>query len=279
MRRFGLVFTLLVALSVAAMSAAGCEPSEPPQDPSALENTRWEAIEFVTEEGMATPSLLGAMEGRLLTLELGSEGGPSGTASGSGGVNTFTGQWSADEDGVFELGPLAATKMAGPLALMDQEAAYLAALDSAESYSLTGDVFELLDGDGEVVVSYRPAAPALTLEGTVWRCTGYNNGQDAFVSVVSGSEITTEFEGSGSGAITGSSGVNDFSGEYTLDGSSLTISSAVATTQTEGPADLMDQESAYLAMLPLIETYKIVGETLTVYGAEDLRLAMYEISR
>lgn len=276
MRRVAIVLAVITAMSAASLTATGCSPSDPAQDSAALENTQWEVVEFATDEGMAAPSLLGALEGRLLTLELVSQEGPSGSASGNSGVNTFSGTWSAADDGTFELGPLATTKMAGPAPLMEQETAYLAALDKSEGFTVSGELFELLDADGSVTVRFKPGSPGPVLEGTLWRCTGYNNGQEAFVSVLADTEITTSFEG---GRVTGNATVNDFSGQYTVDGAALTISSAAAITETEGPAELMDQESAYLAMLPQIERYKILGETMTVYGANDLRLAIYEIAR
>jgi len=57
----------------------------------------------------------------------------AGTVSGNGGCNTYSGQMNT-ADGAFALGPFITTLMACEQSIMDQEAAYLAALEAAAGF-------------------------------------------------------------------------------------------------------------------------------------------------
>ena len=71
-------------------------------------------------------------------------------ASGSGGVNRFTGTFSMSES-ELRFGPLASTRMAGPEDAMTLENAFFAALARVTSHELDGRTLTLL-ADGEPVV-------------------------------------------------------------------------------------------------------------------------------
>ena len=71
-------------------------------------------------------------------------------ASGSGGVNRFTGAFSMTES-ELRFGPLASTRMAGPPDAMKLEDAFFAALARVTSHELDGRTLTLL-ADGEPVV-------------------------------------------------------------------------------------------------------------------------------
>ena len=75
----------------------------------------------------------GVMDIAQTTIEFDGEG----RVFGSGGCNRFTGSYTF-EDGVLGLGPLAATKMMCPDAVMDQEDRFLAALGAVERVEVDG---------------------------------------------------------------------------------------------------------------------------------------------
>ena len=89
------------------------------------------------------------VEGTVPTLEFGDDG----TASGSGGCNSFSGEVTIDGNDL-SFGPLASTQMAcvDPDA-SEQETAFLLALDEVESYTI--------DSDGRLVLE---GGPSLTFE-------------------------------------------------------------------------------------------------------------------
>ncbi|MCK4432707.1 MAG: META domain-containing protein, partial [Methanomicrobia archaeon] len=58
------------------------------------------------------------------------------------------------------------------------------------------------------------------LEGTLWILKSYVNDEGGMVNVLSGTEITAQFQG---GKVGGSAGCNTYSGSYTLSGNAITI--------------------------------------------------------
>ena len=261
--------TLLVLLSLASVGlVSGCGGSGEEQDPKALMANPWQVTKYVDVNGRLVPPLATEKPGAVgLTIEFTT---PTKLA-GNSGINKYGGSYAAKKDGSIEIGPLASTMMAGTPEMMGQEDAFLSALERAASYQLENGGLTLADDEGKTLVRARPAEVP-ELERTDWVCTGYNNGQEAFVSIVADTEITARFE---EGVLSGSAGVNNYNGKYTVDGTKLSIDSAIASTMIAGEPEAMDQESAYLATLPDVVAYKIQDNILTLYGAGGLRLVTY----
>lgn len=77
-----------------------------------------------------------------------------GAVSGSSGCNQYVGPASVD-GAQLTLGPdLASTLMACAEDVMDQETAYVEALDSVTSFEISGDELLLKDSDGTVVARF-----------------------------------------------------------------------------------------------------------------------------
>lgn len=74
-----------------------------------------------------------------------------GRAAGLAGCNRYTAAAKA-EAGTLQLGPLAATRMMCPPAIMDQERRFLEALQSVTGYGFAGSLLELRDATGKVVL-------------------------------------------------------------------------------------------------------------------------------
>lgn len=83
-----------------------------------------------------------------------------GSLSGSSGCNGYTTSYTTDK-GSIEIEPPAGTKKAcaEPDGVMEQEAAFLAALPTAVSFRLAGSVLELIDADGKRLVTFTRATP------------------------------------------------------------------------------------------------------------------------
>jgi heat shock protein HslJ len=71
-----------------------------------------------------------------------------GKISGSAGCNNFHGTY-ATEGGKLQLGPLGTTRRACEEPLMTQEREFLAALASATTWSIDGNVLDMHRADGE----------------------------------------------------------------------------------------------------------------------------------
>jgi heat shock protein HslJ len=92
--------------------------------------------------------------------------------------------------------------------------------------------------------------------------------------LVPGSNITAQF--TSDGKVSGSSGCNRYSGSYKISGNNIVISSPLAATMMACEQALMDQESAYLKALGEVQSFKIVGETLTLSDAKDKSLLVFK---
>ncbi len=196
-----------------------------------------------------------------------------GTVSGSGGVNTYTAQYTASDDGAMEIQQPASTLMAGSPEADAQEQAFYTALTAAEKFEVDGDTLKLLGPDDELLIAFVETKP-VALTGTTWKALAYNNGKGALQSLAAGSEITALFAEDGS--LSGSAGVNTYSTAYTTETDGvMTVEGPIAATQMAGPEELMTQEQAYLTALPQTATYAIEGDQLWLRDADGAALAHY----
>jgi heat shock protein HslJ len=111
-----------------------------------LAGTSWE-VTGVNNGGQAVVSVL---QGSSLTLSFSRDG----TMSGSAGCNRYSGTFTADGEKVL-LQPLASTRKTcpQPAKVMEQETAFLRALQGSATARIEGDQLELRDGQGALMVS------------------------------------------------------------------------------------------------------------------------------
>lgn len=131
---------LLVLFTAAALilSLAACADrrADAAQAPAPLIDREWiistiDGAPVVAAEGAPVPTLRFTHDG----------------VSGHGGVNRFSGSATV-EDGRVAVGPLRATRMAGPPAQMAQEDAIIRALGEVRTWSVVGSDLLLQDADG-----------------------------------------------------------------------------------------------------------------------------------
>ena len=128
--------TCAAALAVAMLALAGCSEKQP-----SLSGTSWRLSAWAE-----SASLLAEVT---ITAEFNDF-----TLSGNSGVNSYAGDYEADDGGAFAAGPFAGTMMAGPQAAMDAEAAYRRRLEAARSFAVTEGTLVLKDGDGNDSLTY-----------------------------------------------------------------------------------------------------------------------------
>ncbi len=185
-----------------------------------------------------------------------------GNVSGSAGCNVYRGTATIDGSKI-EVGPLATTQMACQDPAAGVESAYLANLANAATFTATADALTIYDDSGASLLVYA-AGPANPLEGE-WTVTGYNNGNEAVVSPVVGTELTATFTAD---TVSGDSGCNSFTGGYTLSGDQVTIGPLAGTMKACEP-DVMDQETAFLTALQTPGlTVESSGGTVTLRDAD-----------
>jgi heat shock protein HslJ len=114
---------------------------------TALTGTKW----IATGVNNGSEAVVSVLAGAELTAVFAEDG----TVAGSGGCNAYNGPYATDGSSI-DIGPLASTKkLCGePAGVDDQEAQFLAALDNATTYAITGDTLELRDDSGALQVSF-----------------------------------------------------------------------------------------------------------------------------
>jgi heat shock protein HslJ len=118
-----------------------------------LEGTSW-----VLESAAGEASGLGGFEVTASFLE--------GTMSGQAPVNRYSAEVELGEAGALGIGPVAATKMAGPAEAMEAEAAFFALLEEVTGYAERGETLELLAGSEAVLTFAADSAPAEQATGS-----------------------------------------------------------------------------------------------------------------
>jgi heat shock protein HslJ len=181
--------------------------------------------------------------------------GEGGTLSGTGGCNEFTTAYTVEQS-LLSFEPVLSTKMACvDVEAGQQEIAYFAALETAQSYELTADQLTIVYGDGEELVF----KPMLMLENSAWK-----------LDVGGESEITLNFDDKGRAF--GSGGCNEYSTSYTVEGDSLSFEAVERTERGCLGEGVMEQEQVFFAALESATGYALMDDTLTLTYAEGSTL-------
>jgi heat shock protein HslJ len=240
------LLSLILLVAVALVAIQGCSPAPKGGTGGDLENIPWKlssySVSGVMTEVPKTAGVYAEFKG--------------GKVAGQA-VNSYSGTYESKDDGSLTIGQIQSTLMAGPPELMAVETAYFAALQETASYTSDGSKLTLFDKDGKELLVFLKSE--VSLIGS-WTVTGYNNGKQAVVSVISTSTLTMDF-GEG-GALTGNGGVNNYTAKYETTGSGEITISEVASTKMAGPEDLMAQEQQFFTALSASKTYQLRGETL-----------------
>lgn len=229
-----------------------------------LAGTSW----IVTGYNNGKQAVVSVMAGTELTANFGADG----KLTGSAGCNNYTAGYQT-EGPKISIGPVATTRKACEPPVMDQEQQYLAALQSTAAYRIDGTKLELRTADGALAASFQKApAGADALPGSAWIVMAYNNGKQAVVSTMAGTDLTANF--GADGMLGGNSGCNEYSAPYQIDGDKITIGPANSTRKACEQA-VMDQETQYLAALQSAATYRIDGSKLEMRTADGALAATF----
>ncbi len=116
-------------------------------EPTKLTGTEWQAIAYNNGKG----GLQSLAADSAITAVFGDDG----TLAGNGGINQYSTKYTTSgQDQMTIDAQIVSTQMAGPDALMAQEAAYLAALPKTATYSIDGDELWLRDAGGAALAQY-----------------------------------------------------------------------------------------------------------------------------
>ena len=221
------------------------------RDTPALKDTRWTLSSLY---GIAAPA------GRQVTM-----GFDGDRVQGTDGCNRYAGTYTSAGETLRIGERIASTNMACPQAVMEQAQDFVRALVATRAFRAVDRQLVLLDADGNAVATL--TAQRQELAGTAWRVTGYNNGRQAVVSVLAGSDVTLEF--STDGRLGGSAGCNNYNAAYTSSGKSIAIRQAATTRKLcSRPYGVMEQEAQLLNALHRAAIWSIDGDRLELRTAE-----------
>jgi heat shock protein HslJ len=209
------------------------------REPVPLIGTYWRLTSFYDGQG----GVRSVLAGTEITATLSEDG----QLSGSAGCNSYFAAVEVSGSTITLSGPVGSTRMAcgEPEGIMDQEGAFLTALEKIATYEIEADSLTLFDAGGEPVLSLTAVEPT-PLVDMPWKVIGYNNGRGGVTSVLLGTELTATF--GADGRVTGSSGITE-----------------MFCSEPEG---IMDQEAEYLAALSTATTYSIEGDRLQLRDAD-----------
>ncbi len=195
-----------------------------------------------------------------VTLQLGADG----SASGSDGCNRYWTTFEQDDQNLTFHQPMAGSMRACEKPVMAQASEYQETLATVTSFVRSARQLVLFAGD-DIVLTYVSGVQGL--EGTSWDVVNYNNGREAVVGVLEGTEITLNFDETD---LNGNAGCNNYFAGYAVKGKHIIVDPPGATMMfCEAPEGVMGQEAAYLAALESAATFRIEGDQLWLRTAED----------
>ena len=195
-----------------------------------------------------------------------------GTLGGSNGCNRYNTTYEVDGDSIQINQLIASTMMACPDPVMAQEGVYMQAMGAAVTFEISSEELTLFNEAGDALVTY--VAGSNELAGTNWEVISYNNGAEAVVSVIIGTQITADF--GEDGQLTGNSGCNSYFASYETDEEKITIGPAGMTEMAcMEPEGVMEQEQLYLTALGMADVYRIEADSLQFRTAEGSTVANF----
>lgn len=199
------------------------------------------------------------------------------SVSGRAPCNAYHGTFDLGTDGSVEVTGIAVTQMACEPAVMDAEAAYLAALEAVDEVEVEVDEDGrddadrlVLTGPDDVRLSYRSYDAHDLLVGT-WAIVDVATA-DAIQSVVAGSEPTVTFAEDGTLAL--DTGCNTGGGDWELDDHDISVGPVFLTKMAcDDPPGVMEQEAAIVSALESAAEVEITPGSLTLL-ADDGRILL-----
>lgn len=239
-----------------------------PQKAIKLEETYWRLTELDGKQ-----PVVGVREEASLRLS-----SKDNRFSGTAGCNRFVGGYKLDGEKIG-FGQAAATMMACPQEIAEQEQSFKKLLQTANRYALSADTLSLY-ADDILLARFKAGTPPATgsqvikLENTYWKLTeldGKPNTGGAHMQDASLMMNSKDRRFSGSG------GCNRLMGGYTLDGDKLSFVKP-AGTMMACPPEVMEQERAFIKMLESTTRYTLTGDILSLY-ANDALLAKFKAQK
>ena len=202
--------------------------------------------------------------GSVLTLVLESDG----RAHGFTGCDRFDSSYTLDDREIAFAPPIIGPRPCASFSLQAQADGYLGALANVRLWAFDDQKLKLRDATDTTQISLE-AAPAPIFART-WAPTGIAGPDGTLVPPVPGSSLSLDFHGDG--RLSGSTGCNDFFGDYQVAGGAIDIGPLGTTRMACASDELAAQEASYLAALDAATLWTLDGQDLVLLGADGATL-------
>jgi len=223
-----------------------------------LENVRWQLAAIdgeILPEGVSAHVLFTPADSPVAQSE-------ENAVNGNAGCNTFFGSYTLAGDTLEAPGPFGLTQMMCEDAAMQVEQAFLAGLESAQSYEITLNQLIINSTTGSLLLY----ADRLPLEGSKWILTGQgplDNPQPPIEGAVFTAVFSRQF-GMPSGVKSGGTGCNDYISTYFATADEIKVN-LPQTSQYACSDGQMEAEQGYFLNLNAARDYRILGNEMQVF--------------
>ncbi len=209
-----------------------------------------------------------------------------GTVAGFGGCNQYHATWTADGTSLT-VGPTGSTHKACSTTVDDAEQTFLGTLQAAGTYALDLSTLTIDASDGSSLVFQAVGGPAPSPETTVAPSAGSStepspgasaaaspSASGVVVGSIVGSWQMTEYAGqalpgglldisitfAADGTFTGNGGCNDYTGSWTLAGTTIALKELAPSTGGTCDSTASSLEQGFLSLLPFMDTAEIKAD-------------------
>ena len=199
---------------------------------------------------------------------------------GFSGVNRFNGAFEVKGNKLSDRTGFSTTRMSGDPKVMTFETNFMSALETADSFNIQvedGLVTLFLNNSQEKsVLKFQP----ITLVNTTWNLTEVLQ-DDGIVSIYydsSSDKSTPYFTFAENGILSGSTGVNFITLNYTVDENTgdLNIQDGAITLVATDDKEAEELESTILKLIGQVTKYDISGTTLSLMNIDDVPVLVFQ---
>jgi heat shock protein HslJ len=236
------------------MAISACSPQNIPEPGSTASLIGdWKLIAYGAADA-PVPAVEGAAAG--LTFK------EDGTVTGTSSCNGLGGEYTVEGDQIT-FGEFVSTLMACDDPIMAQEEAAHRVMTDTATYAIDGDTLTITNNDNVLVLT-RGAFSAQTPESApligAWMLTSYGS-RESLSSALADVKAGVTFDEDGT--VSGTSGCNEFGGNYTVDGNEIAFEN-ISSTLMLCDTPIMGQEEAMYQVLSEKTAFQIEGNTLTI---------------
>lgn len=196
-----------------------------------------------------------------------------GSVLGFSGCNRYHATYLTDGESLTFDVPVVTEMYSDRSDIMDQESRYLVLLGAVAGYTVSDDLLTLTNPSKEAILIFRILDQ--NLAETKWELTGYHDGLNDLISVVTGSSVTAMF--GEYGQMSGNAGCNSYSGSYTVTGKKISIGPLAMTEMyCMDPDGVMSQEGAYLVAVQAAVSYRLWPDDLSLMDAGGRQMAVFK---